>query len=254
MLEEYRTETASKPSNAPGEIPAKSEDGPGQPDNRRAGKARVLLVDDHPMIRSAIQVLVDKQEDLEVCGEAVDPAETLQQIESARPDLILLDLVLKQGHGLELIGEIRRRYPGVKIIVFSGQEERHFAERCLRAGAMGFVHKQEPNRELLEAIRRVLRGEIRLGAGETRRLALQMAHSTKPTGTTALDVLSDRELELFQMIGQGLTNSEMAAQLGLSVKTVEVYRDRIKRKLQLRNSAELVRQAVQWSLVPSLPS
>jgi DNA-binding NarL/FixJ family response regulator len=210
-------------------------------------KYRVLIVDDHPIVRRGLADLIDHQTDLEVCGEAADVGEALQIAEATHPDVIVVDLALKSGHGIELVEQIKARHDGIKMLVSSMHDEMLFAERTLRAGAMGYIAKQEPTENLLEAIHQVLRGEIYLSPRMSSRL-LHHVVGGKALEEDPIASLSNRELEVFEMIGQGLTIQQIAAKLQLSPKTIETHREKIKGKLNLKNSAELGRRAVQWVL------
>lgn len=212
-----------------------------------ARKSRVLIVDDHPIVRRGLADMIGCQPDLAVCGEAADVDEAMQQVEATQPDVAVIDLSLKGGHGIELIEQIKSRHERIRMLVSSMHDEMLFAERALRAGAMGYITKQESAENLLEAIRHVLRGEIYLSSRMTGRLL----RNIRGGGTLDQDPiggLSNRELEVFEMIGQGMTTQQIAHKLGLSPKTVETHREKIKDKLNLRNSAELSRRAVQWVL------
>jgi DNA-binding NarL/FixJ family response regulator len=213
----------------------------------KATKYRVLIVDDHPIVRRGLADLIDHQPDLEVCGEAADVAEALQVVAATQPDVVVVDLALKSGHGIELVEQIKARYDGVKMLVSSMHDEMLFAERTLRAGAMGYIAKQEPTENLLEAIHQVLRGEIYLSPRMSSRL-LHHVVGCKALEEDPIASLSNRELEVFEMIGQGLTIQQIAAKLQLSPKTIETHREKIKQKLNLKSSTELNRRAVQWVL------
>jgi len=210
-------------------------------------KYRVLIVDDHPIVRRGLVDLIDHQPDLEVCGEAADVAEAMQVVETTQPDVVVVDLALRSGHGIELVEQIKARHDGIKMLVSSMHDEMLFAERTLRAGAMGYIAKQEPTENLLEAIHQVLRGEIYLSPRMSSRL-LHHVVGGKALEEDPIASLSNRELEVFEMIGQGLTIQQIAAKLQLSPKTIETHREKIKGKLNLKNSAELGRRAVQWVL------
>lgn len=208
---------------------------------------RVLIVDDHPIVRRGLADLIAREPDLEVCGEASDAAEALSQLDTARPDVAVIDMSLRGGHGLELIGQIKAKDERVKMLVSSMHDELLFAERSLRAGAMGYIPKQEPTENLIEAIREVVRGGVYL----TPRMSNRLLHHVvggKPLDENPITGLSNRELEVFEMIGQGLTTQQIAQRLHLSAKTVETHREKIKGKLNLKNSSELSRRAVQWAL------
>lgn len=208
---------------------------------------KVLLVDDHPLVRRGLADLLSREPDLEICGQAADVSEALLEVDRMTPDLIVIDLTLKGGHGIDLIEKVKARDDQIKMLVSSMHDEMLFAERVLRAGAMGYVTKQEPPETLLGAIRQVLRGEVYLSARMTSRLLYRVAAGAMPH-ESPIQSLSNRELEVFEMIGQGLTTLQVARRLDLSPKTIETHREKIKQKLNLKNSAELNRRAVQWVL------
>jgi DNA-binding NarL/FixJ family response regulator len=208
-------------------------------------KYKILIVDDHPLIRRGLSDLINRQADLEVCGEAADADEAIRLVDSSSPDVAVIDMSLKSGHGLDLIGQIRLKNDRVRMLVSSMHDELLFAERSLRAGAMGYVPKQEPAEKLLDAIRHVLRGQVYLTPRMSNRLLHCMVGGA-PSGENPVAGLSDRELEVFEMIGQGMTTQQIAHSLQLSDKTIETHREKIKHKLNLKNSAELGRAAVQW--------
>ncbi len=208
---------------------------------------RVLLVDDHPLVRRGLADLLDREPDLQICGEAGDVAGALQEVERAQPDLIIIDLTLKGGHGVDLIEKVKAKDAGIKMLVSSMHDEMLFAERTLRAGAMGYITKHESPETLLAAIRQVLRGEVYLSARMASRLLHQVTGRAMAR-ENPLESLSNRELAVFEMIGQGLTTQQIARHLELSPKTVETHREKIKQKLNLKNSVELSRRAVQWAL------
>jgi DNA-binding NarL/FixJ family response regulator len=209
-------------------------------------KRKVVIVDDHPIVRRGLAELIAAEPDLEVCGEASDLADALQVIENAGPDAAIIDISLTSGHGLELIEQVKAKHLPVKMLVSSMHDEMLFAERSLRAGAMGYIPKQESTEKLLEALRQVLRGEIYLTPRMSNRILKQYA--VKPQDGNPIEGLSNRELQVFELIGQGHTTQQIARKLKLSPKTVETHRENIKGKLNLKNSAELNRSAVQWVL------
>jgi DNA-binding NarL/FixJ family response regulator len=213
----------------------------------RSGKFRVLLVDDHPLVRRGVADVIAHEGDLEICGEAADVAEAMREVERTQPDLVLVDLALKSGHGLELIEKLKARNPKVKTLVSSMHDETLFAERVLQAGAMGYITKQEPPEMLVRAVRQVLRGEVYLSPRMTSRLLHRVAGGS-PLREDPIQGLSNREIEVYEMIGQGLTVQQIAVRLHLSPKTVETHREKIKQKLSLKSSAELGRRAIQWVL------
>jgi DNA-binding NarL/FixJ family response regulator len=212
-----------------------------------ARKHRVLLVDDHPLVRRGLADVISREPDLTTCGEAADILEAMQEVERTDPDIVVVDLTLKTGHGIELIEKLKIRNPAVKTLVSSMHDEMLFAERVLRAGAMGYISKQEPPESLLQAIRQVLRGELYLSPRMTNRL-LHRVVAGNPAQEDPIEGFSNREIEVYESIGQGLTIQQIAARMHLSPKTVETYREKLKQKLNVKSSAELNRRAVQWVL------
>jgi len=213
----------------------------------KTDKFTILIVDDHPIVCRGLRELVADEPDLEVCGEAEDVSGALQQVKSLRPDVVVIDLSLKGGHGLELIQEIKASNERSKMLVSSMHDESLYAERVLRAGAMGYISKQESPDKIIGALRQVLRGEIYLSSRMSNRL-LHRLTSGQSFETTPIDNLSDRELQVFEMIGQGLATKEIAQKLDLSRKTIEAHREKIKSKLNLKTGTELSRHATQWVL------
>ncbi len=210
-------------------------------------KFTILIVDDHPIVCRGLRELVADEPDLEVCGEAEDVSGALQQVKSLRPDVVVIDLSLKGGHGLELIQEIKTSNERITMLVSSMHDESLYAERVLRAGAMGYISKQESPDKIIGALRQVLRGEIYLSPRMSNRL-LHRLTSGQSFETNPIDNLSDRELQVFEMIGQGLSTKEIAQKLELSHKTIEAHREKMKSKLNLKSGTELNRHATQWVL------
>lgn len=210
--------------------------------------ARILIVDDHPLVCRGLEELISLQSDLEVCGEAGGMAEALTIVESQKPDLMIIDLKLREGSGLELIKQIKARFPNVKMLVSSMYEEQLFAERVLRAGASGYINKQESTEQVVEAVRQILNGKVYLSNTMTEHMLYQLAVGPQEGAPDAVGSLSDRELQVFELFGQGLGTRQIADRLNLSIKTIETYRATIKQKLNLNTSRELVRRAVQWVL------
>jgi DNA-binding NarL/FixJ family response regulator len=206
----------------------------------------VLIVDDHPLVRRGLAELLAAEKDLEVCGEAADADEAVRLIEQRKPQVVVLDLSLKNSNGIELIERIKARDNGVRVLVSSMHDESLFAERVLRAGGMGYINKQEPIEKLILAIRQILQGDVYLSPRMAGRL-LQAAVGA-PLDRNPIETLSNRELEVFQFIGQGMTTKQIAQKLELSPKTIETHREKIKSKLNLANSIELSRHAVRWVL------
>jgi DNA-binding NarL/FixJ family response regulator len=212
-------------------------------------KARVFIVDDHPIVRQGLSELISHELDLEVCGEAVDADCALGTIDDAKPDVVVLDISLGKGMGgVELIKEIKARHEDVKMIAWSMHDEKLYAERCLSAGALGYISKEAPPEDFLAALRKVLSGKVYLSENMSDRLLSRIAKGTDELQKPSIEALSDRELEVFELIGKGMTTRQIAQNLHLSVKTVETYRENLKVKLNLPNSTELVRHAVQWNL------
>ncbi len=213
--------------------------------NPMVARHKVLIVDDHPIVRHGLAELIARQPDLEVCGDAADVPEALRQVEAQRPDVAVIDISLEGGNGIELIGKIKALYPGVKMLVSSMHDEKVFAGRALRAGALGYISKRESIRKVIDALRQILRGEIYLSTQMANRL-LHRAAFGEPLDQHPTEVLSNRELEVFEMTGHGMTTQQIAHKLGISPRTVETHRKNIKTKLRLANSAQLTRAACQW--------
>jgi DNA-binding NarL/FixJ family response regulator len=212
-------------------------------------KARIFLVDDHPMMRQGLAALINKEPDLEVCGEADGADDTLGHLEAANPHLLIADLSLQDGNGIDLIKDIRIRHPAVKVVVSSMHDEMLFAERVLRAGALGYISKAQPPKEVLQAIRQVLQGKIFVSKEVAGRLSQKRGGQTAvKTPESPMAKLSNRELTIFELIGQGMTTRDIAGKLFLSIKTVETHREHIKTKLNLANAVDLVHHALCWQL------
>jgi DNA-binding NarL/FixJ family response regulator len=208
-------------------------------------RKRILLVDDHPMMRAGLEQLINRQPDLTVCGEAGTPQDAFEQL-TKKPDLILTDLTMPGRGGIEFIKDLKAIAPDLSILVVSMHDEVVYAERCLRAGAQGYVMKESGSENLLVAIRRVLGGQTYVSASMSEHI-LRNLSSRKPRGSDSpIQALSDREFEVFQLIGQGKGTREIAEQLHLSSKTVDVHRGHIREKLGLKDSTALVRHAVRW--------
>jgi len=210
-------------------------------------KVAVLLVDDHPIVRQGLSELLNRQGGLSVCGEAGSAAEALELLNTLRPDLVLVDVSLKQTSGLDLIKTIRAREPRLPLLVLSMHDECLYAERTLRAGARGYIMKQEASEKILEAIHCVLEGNIYLSEQMKEKMLQHLiVGGAEPKGFS-VDNLSDRELEVFQLIGNGFGTRHIAEKLNLSVKTIESYRESLKHKLHLQSGADLVQHAIQWA-------
>ncbi|PID79165.1 DNA-binding response regulator [bacterium DOLZORAL124_64_63] len=207
---------------------------------------RLLIVDDHPLVRSGITSLIQIENDLEVCGEAEDQTTAMEKIAELQPDLVLVDISLKNSNGLNLLKAISQNHPKVMTLAVSMHDEYTYAVRCLKAGARGYIMKQEGTEKILEAIRCVLGGKTYLSEEMTQATVEQLGTGRAPTGSNPVDVLSNRELELFQLTGQGKEISEIAQIMSISPRTVEVHRSHIKKKLGLRTSTDIFQMAYDW--------
>src|SRR5215510_3881056 len=208
---------------------------------------RVFIVDDHPIVRQGLAQMLQQEADLTVCGEAEDAQQALQAIAELHPDLVLVDLSLKGGSGLALVRALKARQSTVPVLVVSMHDESLYVERVIRAGARGYIMKQEATDTMMGAIRRVLRGEIYVSDKMMTKLLGRLLPGDSPdTPTSILERLSNRELEVFRLIGEGHSTRHIAAVLHVSIKTVESHRAHIKEKLQLNDTTELVRYAMQW--------
>lgn len=207
-------------------------------------KRRVFIVDDHPIVRQGLAQLIDNEPDLTVCGQGEEAYQSLRTIKQLKPDVALVDISLKDSDGIELLKELRAQEPELPVMILSMHDESLYAERALRAGARGYVMKQEAPQVLLSAVRRVLNGEVYVSDRMSATLLQRMVGNKKPGNELPMDRLTDRELEIFRMIGSGLSVKEIAEKLFLSVKTVEAHREHIKEKLGLKSSAELLRFAI----------
>ena len=208
--------------------------------------SRVLIVDDHPLVRLGLETRINAQSDLAVCGQAATTGEALALARALQPALIIVDIALKDGDGIDLIKRLRASGIESRIIAFSAHDERLFGERALRAGAQGYVSKQEGAELLLDAIRTVLRGQVFLSPALTQSVAAHWTRGASPAH--GIDALSDRELQVLSLIGTGRTTRAIADQLHISLHTVESHREKLRAKLNLANGAELARYAAQWML------
>ncbi len=212
-----------------------------------AVKSQVFIVDDHTMFREGLRQLIDREPDLAVCGDVADAAEAMIQIRQKKPDLVIADISLSGATGIDLIKNIKAEFEDLPVLVVSMHEESLYAERALRAGAMGYVMKQEPAKTVKVAIRKVLGGVIHLSD----KMSAAMLGKFMRSGRTdrpvsSIEQLSDRELEVFRMLGEGKATRQIAEELGLSIATINSFRNRIKEKLDLKNATELILHAAQW--------
>ncbi len=208
-------------------------------------KKEILLVDAHPMLCEGLSHLITREKDLAVCGQARDAAQAMKQASALKPELVITEMSLGEENGVHLAKSLRKKLPGTRILFFSAQEESLHAERALRAGANGYVMKREDEGTLLSAIRQVLDGKTYLSAELNERMLRKLSGSDKGERPLA-EQLSDRELEVFQLLGRGYGTRQIAEGLHMSMKTVETHRQHIKRKLKLKNTFELVQQAIDW--------
>ena len=209
-------------------------------------KSRVFIVDDHPLVREGLTNLINGQDDLIVCGEAKDSAQTIEGMVKARPDVALIDISLENESGLELVKQLRSQFPQVALIILSMHDEGLYAERALRAGARGYVVKHETSKSVLASIRQVLAGGVYVSEKIVKRMALRVASSREALARSPVERLSDRELEIFRLLGQGRTPSQIAGDLNLSLKTVQAYCARAKEKFGVTSLTELLRAAIRW--------
>ena len=208
----------------------------------------ILIVDDHPLVRAGLASLISAEPDMEVAGEAATVSAAIDLIDRNKPHLAIVDLSLGDGSGLELIKRISARHSEVRLLVCSMHDEVLFSQRALNAGAMGYINKQEATTDVIKAVRRVLDGKIYLSENMTERVLHGVARGRVDTRSASIASLSDRELEVFNLIGQGLGATRIAEALNLSVKTIESHRDKIKKKLNLKSAIELNRTAMHWVL------
>jgi DNA-binding NarL/FixJ family response regulator len=210
------------------------------------GKKRILVVDDHPMMRDGLRQLIASEPDLEICGEADDAASGLEQAEILKPDLAIVDITLRSSSGLDLIKDLRIRSPSTAVLVLSMHDESLYAERVLRAGGRGYIMKQEGGKKILEGIRQIAAGRTYVSETVSARI-LDAFAGAQGESKSPVETLTDREFQVFQLIGQGLSTKEMADKLHVSAKTIEVHRVNIKEKLNLHTAAELLRFAIRWT-------
>jgi DNA-binding NarL/FixJ family response regulator len=216
--------------------------------NQAVNRRRILVVDDHPIVRQGLALLINREADMVVCGEAEEAMGALHVLASSRPDVLIVDISLTGPDGLDLLKTIRTTHPTLPVLILSMHDESIYAERALRAGANGYIMKQEATEKVLVAVRRILSGEIYVSD----RIANKMLkHYITGAGTlrnSSIADLSDRELEVFRLIGEGHGTRQIAEELHLSIKTVESYQAHIKEKLSLRSARELMQHAIQWSM------
>lgn len=215
-------------------------------ESTKIARSRILIVDDHPLVRQGIAQFINQEKDLQVCGEASDGHEALRVIEDLNPDLVVVDIEMKGLSGLELVRSMKSHYPKIPVLMLSMHDENLYAERALRAGARGYLMKEEDPEKVVQAIRVVLNGDVYASDKATSKILKLLSDSKTTDQGTSVDRLSDRELEVFRMIGDGYRTRHIASKLILSAKTVESYKARLKQKLMLKDAAELARYAAEW--------
>lgn len=210
-------------------------------------RARILLVDDHPLVRERLAEIINREPDLTVCAEAEDRHQAIDTIKLRHPTLVIVDITLKNSDGVELIKDIHARWPSLLMLVVSMHDESLYAERVLRAGAHGYITKQEATRSILRAIRRVLDGQIFLNENIASQIIGRLTSSNRAAAGSPVEALADRELQVFELTGRGLNTRQIAEQLHIGVKTVETYRHRIREKLKLESPPALLQSAIAWA-------
>ena len=214
--------------------------------DKNAPRTKIYIIDDHPIMVQGLKELIESERDLKVCGSTDDWRAALDEIKKLQPDLVMLDVTLRDANGVEVLKNLRIHYPHLKVLMLSMHDENLYAMRSLKAGAQGYIMKQEAVDKVLHAIRQVLAGEVYLSEAMSKRTMFQMLGRSGTRTGSPLEDLSDRELEIFTMIGQGCTTRQIAEKLHLSIKTVETHRAHIKEKLDFKNAREVARFAVTW--------
>jgi DNA-binding NarL/FixJ family response regulator len=222
------------------------ESKPSRNKKKETVRQRIFLVDDHPITRQGVAALINQQPNLIVCGEADSAYEALELIPKANVDMAVVDITLKTTSGIELMKSIKSQFPHLPVLMMSMHEESMYAERSLRAGAKGYIMKQEANSKILDAINAILRGELYLSAAIKEKMLDLLVKSSSTEVKYSLDILSDRELEVYRLIGNGFSTRQIAEKLCLSSKTIDSYRENLKVKLRLQKGSELVQHAIQW--------
>jgi len=217
-------------------------------EEERKIKHKIFIVDDHPIVRQGLTQLINQDASLTVCGEASDMASALQAVPASQPDLVIIDISLGPDSGIRLIEYLLFSNPSLLILVLSMHDESLYAERCFRVGAKGYVMKQEPPEKVISALKIVLNGEVYISDKLSSKLLYKLVSKQSAAYSSPIEQLSNRELEVFQLIGKGFKTRKIAEQLNLSVKTVETYIDHIKRKMNLEDSRDLILHAVQWGM------
>jgi DNA-binding NarL/FixJ family response regulator len=218
----------------------------------RGGPSKILIVDDHPPVREALSLWISRRPDMEVCGEADDVAEALRLVDATHPDVIVIDIQLKTGNGLDLIKRIKARYRAARMLVWSTYHHSSYAKRAIKAGALGYINKEHATTQVVEAIQRVREGRLYLPDDLAEQILTGAIRGDDAMTTSPEESLSDRELEVFTLIGEGVSTSEIARRLHVTVHTIDTHRQRIKQKLNLQTAGELTRTAAQWAAQDNL--
>jgi DNA-binding NarL/FixJ family response regulator len=209
-------------------------------------KVKILIVDDHPITRQGLKALITQHPEFEVCGEADSAPQAVDLLGKLKPDLVIVDITLKTTNGIELIKNLRAQSPQLRILVVSMHDENLYAERALRAGAQGYVMKQEASDQIIPAIEKILKGDLHLSAAVKDKILHRFVNNGGEKAVSAIETLSDREMEVFQLIGNGHSTRQIATRLNLSTKTIDSYREHLKIKLSLTTGSDLVQHAIQW--------
>jgi DNA-binding NarL/FixJ family response regulator len=217
-----------------------------QSDKTGKNKSSILIVDDHPIVRQGLAELINHEDDLSVCGQAEDAHQAIKAVKELKPDMAIVDISLKETSGMELIKDLKAQYPDLPVLALSMHDESLYAERALRAGAKGYIMKAVATEKVITAIRKILSGEIYTSDTVTSKMMRKFIDGSKDIKLSPVERLSDRELEVFQLIGKGFGTRQISERLFLSIKTIETYRAHIKEKLGLADAAELLHYAIQW--------
>lgn len=217
-----------------------------QADKTDENKTNILIVDDHPIVRQGLAELINHEEDLAVCGQAEDAHQAMKVVKELKPDMTIVDISLKETSGMELIKDIKAQFPNLPTLVLSMHDESLYAERALRAGARGYIMKAEATEKVILAIRTILSGQIYISEKMASKMMQKLVGGSTEISASPVERLSDRELEVFQLIGKGFGTRQISERLYLSIKTIETYRAHIKEKLNLADAAELLQYAIQW--------
>lgn len=217
---------------------------------KKSKKIKIFLVDDHPIIRQGIRQVVEREDDFNVVGEAANASDAIKEINKLKPDIAIVDIMLDGSiNGIELVKSIRERFPEIYSIILSMHDESLYAERAIRAGARGYIMKEVAPRSIVDAIRTVLSGELYISENQSKKIIDKLMHGSADTEGLSLDSLSDREFEIFQLLGNGFSTKEIAQKLNLSIYTVESHKRNIKTKMKLKNSSDVIKHAIQWVIM-----